>query len=238
MCSSQSTRSTIDISRILGVSIHHKLPRTVSNKIELHNTRPEQNRTKETLPNGIKPNRTAQYPTRTKQDSTKTGPKQLPRTESNQNRTAQYLNRRQTVNINQTNLFPPNWIKQYQTAQYPASTKRRAQNRPESKSIELTCLSPSTRSTIGRSRILGVPSITNSPFPAHMTAVKGRMAVPAFPRNKEVGSDTWAQKSTSPAQHMHKHSTGQHTTARETSNTQKRRIRAVYGGSEISIRSS
>lgn len=43
---------------------------------------------------------------------------------------------------------------------------------------------------MGLSRILGVPSMTNSPFPAHTTAVRGRMAVPALPRNSSVGSDT------------------------------------------------
>mmetsp|Transcript_21915 Transcript_21915/g.49884 ORF Transcript_21915/g.49884 Transcript_21915/m.49884 type:complete len:267 (+) Transcript_21915:756-1556(+) len=43
---------------------------------------------------------------------------------------------------------------------------------------------PSIRSAIGRSRILGTPSSTNLPFPMQSAAARGRIAVPAFPRNR------------------------------------------------------
>mmetsp|Transcript_32785 Transcript_32785/g.45528 ORF Transcript_32785/g.45528 Transcript_32785/m.45528 type:complete len:222 (+) Transcript_32785:879-1544(+) len=47
-----------------------------------------------------------------------------------------------------------------------------------------SCFSPSTRSWMGRSLILGTPSSTYSPRPAAAThATRGRIAVPALPRN-------------------------------------------------------
>jgi hypothetical protein len=48
-----------------------------------------------------------------------------------------------------------------------------------------SCTSPSTRSAMGLSRMRSTPSRMNSPLPAAATAaVSGRMAVPAFPRNR------------------------------------------------------
>mmetsp|Transcript_17729 Transcript_17729/g.55069 ORF Transcript_17729/g.55069 Transcript_17729/m.55069 type:complete len:217 (-) Transcript_17729:231-881(-) len=52
-----------------------------------------------------------------------------------------------------------------------------------------SCVRPSTRSAMGRSRIRATPSSTYWPEPAaHTAAVSGRMAVPALPRKSSVRS--------------------------------------------------
>mmetsp|Transcript_17395 Transcript_17395/g.29839 ORF Transcript_17395/g.29839 Transcript_17395/m.29839 type:complete len:200 (+) Transcript_17395:1242-1841(+) len=53
-----------------------------------------------------------------------------------------------------------------------------------------SCTRPSTRSWIGRSRMRATPSNTNRPRPAAATAaVRGRMAVPALPRDSSAPVD-------------------------------------------------
>lgn len=50
-----------------------------------------------------------------------------------------------------------------------------------------SCLSPSTRSSIGRSRMRSTPSRMKVPSPAAATAaVRGLIAVPAFPRKSSA----------------------------------------------------
>ena len=53
--------------------------------------------------------------------------------------------------------------------------------------LQPSCVRPSTRSPMGRSCMRGTPRSTKWPSSIARTAVNGRMAVPAFPRNRSVG---------------------------------------------------
>mmetsp|Transcript_49359 Transcript_49359/g.148631 ORF Transcript_49359/g.148631 Transcript_49359/m.148631 type:complete len:210 (-) Transcript_49359:300-929(-) len=62
-----------------------------------------------------------------------------------------------------------------------------------------SCCNPSIKSAMGLSLILGTPSRTNFPLPMHSAAVRGLIAVPAFPRNNSRVSSCPSGESIGPA---------------------------------------
>lgn len=67
--------------------------------------------------------------------------------------------------------------------------------------LQPSCVRPSTRSPMGRSCMRGTPRSTKWPSSTARTAVNGRMAVPAFPRNRSVGDCGCLQLSGKQASH-------------------------------------